>query len=228
MKRGVVLGAIVALALGATFAHAQEAPRPDKDGWYALFNGKDLTGWKPALENEETFQVRNGEIVINSQRKYGRAHLFYAGPVQNANFKNFEFKADVKTEKNANSGIFFHTRFQEKGWPKIGYECQVNQTYPPDPQKTGGLYNTARVSKDKNPAKDGAWYTQNIIVKGKHVVVNIITDIDSDNPKVTKVVDFTEPEDKKQPCLSSGTFALQGHDPGSTVHYKNIKVKPLP
>jgi hypothetical protein len=28
--------------------------------------------------------------------------------------------------------------------------------------------------------------------------------------------------------LSSGTFALQGHDPGSTVHFKNIKVKVLP
>ena len=26
----------------------------------------------------------------------------------------------------------------------------------------------------------------------------------------------------------SGTFALQGHDPGSEVHYRNIKVKPLP
>jgi hypothetical protein len=27
--------------------------------------------------------------------------------------------------------------------------------------------------------------------------------------------------------LSSGTFALQGHDPGSRVEYKNIRVKPL-
>jgi hypothetical protein len=28
--------------------------------------------------------------------------------------------------------------------------------------------------------------------------------------------------------LSSGTFALQAHDPGSEVHYKNIRVKRLP
>jgi hypothetical protein len=28
--------------------------------------------------------------------------------------------------------------------------------------------------------------------------------------------------------LDHGTFALQGHDPASEVHYKNIKVKPLP
>ena len=28
--------------------------------------------------------------------------------------------------------------------------------------------------------------------------------------------------------LSAGTFALQAHDPGSEVHYKNIRVKRLP
>jgi len=28
--------------------------------------------------------------------------------------------------------------------------------------------------------------------------------------------------------LSSGTFALQGHDPESTVYFRNIRVKPLP
>jgi hypothetical protein len=49
-----------------------------------------------------------------------------------------------------------------------------------------------------------------------------------------KVVDWTE-ENPPRPLsrfpkrvLSSGTFALQGHDPGSTVYYKNIRVRPLP
>jgi hypothetical protein len=69
------------------------------------------------------------------------------------------------------------------------------------------------------PAKDDEWWTQHIIVQGKHVVVKI-------NDKT--VVDYMEPDDKQQPKTSSGTFALQAHDPGSTVYYRNIRVKRLP
>ena len=36
--------------------------------------------------------------------------------------------------------IFFHTRYQDEGWPKYGYEAQVNNTYAPDPKKSGSLY----------------------------------------------------------------------------------------
>jgi hypothetical protein len=47
------------------------------------------------------------------------------------------------------------------------------------------------------------------------------------------VLDYTEPADVKrekgdeQRVLSSGTFALQGHDPNSLTYFKNIMVKPL-
>jgi hypothetical protein len=43
----------------------------------------------------------------------------------------------------------------------------------------------------------------------------------------TQADDFTPPKGMKGRLLSSGTFALQGHDPGSRVEYKNIRVKPL-
>ena len=44
-----------------------------------------------------------------------------------------------------------------------------------------------------------------------------------------KLVDYVEPDDVKGPRkLSRGTFALQAHDPGSTVHYRNIRIRPLP
>ena len=48
------------------------------------------------------------------------------------------------------------------------------------------------------------------------------------------VVDWTQPDDWAPPRghaarrIASGTFALQGHDPGSEVHYRNIKVRILP
>jgi len=51
------------------------------------------------------------------------------------------------------------------------------------------------------------------------------------NDKV--ISDYTEEPDAKregqfkQRLISNGTFAIQGHDPGSEIHYRNIKVKPL-
>ncbi|NIN37057.1 MAG: DUF1080 domain-containing protein, partial [Gammaproteobacteria bacterium] len=76
------------------------------DGWISLFDGKTLNGWK-ASENEGTFSVMGKGIVVQGKR----SHLFYTGAVENANFKDFEFKADVMTKPGANSGMYFHTQY---------------------------------------------------------------------------------------------------------------------
>ena len=187
-----------------------------QDGWLSLFDGKSLAGWK-ANENPDTFKVENGELIV----KGPRAHLFYVGDVNAGKFKNFELKLDISTRAKANSGVYFHTEFQKDGWPAKGYEVQVNNTHG-DPKKTAGLYGV----KDnlEAPAKDGEWFTMTIKVVGKHVTTSV-------NGKV--IVDYTEeeqPQRKGNPgrLIGTGTFALQGHDPGSEVHYKNIFVKPLP
>src|SRR3972149_9580817 len=74
------------------------------DGWQSLFDGKSLDGWK-ASENKGTWTVRDGMLVTHGER----SHLFYVGPVNHAQFKNFELQAEVKTEPGSNSGIYFHT-----------------------------------------------------------------------------------------------------------------------
>ena len=151
-----------------------------------------------------------------------RAHIFYEGPVMNHDFKNFEFKVQVMTTPGSNSGIYIHTAYQEIGWPSKGYEVQVNNTQS-DWRRTGSLYGVDDVKEVY--VKDNEWYTEYIKVKGKTRTVKI-------NDKV--VVDYTEPggvekmADRAQKHLSSGTFALQGHDPASKVYYKEILVRPLP
>ena len=184
-------------------------------GWQSLFNGRDLSGWK-ASEKEGCFSVEDGAIKVHD----GRSHLYYVGSVGDANFKNFEFKAKVMTRAGANSGIYFHSEYQETGWPKKGYESQVNISHS-DFQKSGGLYDAAKVNPA--PAEDDKWYVQHIIVKGKHVEVRI---------DGKTVVDYTEADDVSFEGwpgrkLSSGTFALQGHDPKSVVYFKDIMVKEL-
>jgi hypothetical protein len=182
----------------------------DEDGWQTLFDGSSLDGWK-INENRGSWKLEDGMLIAHGDR----SHIFYVGDEKP--FVNFEFQAQVMTKPNSNSGIFIHTKFQNDGWPKQGYECQVNNTYNSDPQKTGGLYNTVKVLKA--PAKDNEWFTYYIRVEGRQVIVRINDET---------VVDYMEPANKRGPLkLSEGTFALQAHDPGSTVMYKDIKVRRL-
>jgi hypothetical protein len=185
--------------------------------WISLFDGKTLNDWKVG-ENASTFTVDSGMIIAHGPV----AHLFYNGNVQNHDFKNFHFKADVMTTPGSNSGIYFHTAFQEASWPSKGYEVQVNNSHT-DWRRTGSLYAVDDV-KDVL-VKDNVWFTEEIIVQGKKVTVKV-------NGKV--VVEYTEPANAQRPAdmggrmLSSGTFALQGHDPNSKVYFKNLQVKILP
>jgi hypothetical protein len=187
------------------------------DQWLSLFDGKSLDGWKVA-ENAATFSVQNGAIVVHGPR----AHLFYEGAVSGHQFKNFEFKASVMTTPGSNSGIFFHTQFQEKDWPKKGYEVQVNNSQS-DWRRTGSLYSVQDVKEVY--VKDNEWYTEYIKVEGRRIIVKI-------NDRT--VVDYLEPEGVETEAgrelkrLGTGTFALQGHDPDSKVYFKNIYVRPLP
>ena len=198
-------------------ARSQQAPHADADGFYTLFDGKSLDGWKPN-EHPQTFKVQDGNIVVNGER----GHLFYVGPVHNHDFKDFHFKAEVMTFPNSNSGIYFHTDPKDQAWPALGFEGQGNNSYKSDPKKTGGRYAVKDVMNTA-PVGDNEWFTYDIIVKGKTVKIQI-------NGKTT--TEWTQPADWKHGEFSGrkidhGTFALQGHDPGSKVMYRNIKVKPL-
>ncbi|MBB1283752.1 DUF1080 domain-containing protein [Flavisolibacter sp. BT320] len=185
--------------------------------WISLFDGKTLTHWR-ASENPSTFTVQDGSIVV----KGPRAHLFYEGPVGDHNFKNFELKVRVMTTPGSNSGIFFHTAYQESGWPSKGYEVQVNNSHT-DWRRTGSLYAVQDV-RDVY-VKDNEWFTETIRVEGKHITVKI-------NDRT--VVDYTEPEGvekeegRAEKRLRNGTIALQGHDPESKVYYKEVLIRALP
>ncbi len=213
MVRRIFLSVLIACL--ASITNQPAFGNDGDDGWISLFDGRTLSGWK-ASENKSTFGVRDGMIVAQGRR----SHLYYVGPVEDANFRDFEFKADVMTKPGANSGMYFHTEYRETGWPRRGYEVQVNNTHS-DWRKTGSLYGIKDIRK--SPAKDNEWFTQHIIVDGRQVTVIV-------NGRT--VLEYTVAEaasaGRGSRSLSSGTFALQGHDPGSTVYYKNIMVRPLP
>ncbi|MFP4092480.1 MAG: DUF1080 domain-containing protein [Cyclobacteriaceae bacterium] len=208
--KNVMLAALLLLSIGLAPVQAQDGD------WISLFDGKSLEGWK-ASENPATFSVEDGKLKVAGPR----AHLFYVGPVSSHNFKNFEFKALVMTKPKANSGMYIHTEYQEKGWPDKGYEIQVNNSHS-DWRRTGSLYSIDDVREVY--VKDDEWYTEHIIVKDNRITVKI---------NEQTVVDYYEPENVERDKsmagrkLSSGTVALQGHDPESVVYYKDIMIRLL-
>ncbi|MEO8019941.1 MAG: DUF1080 domain-containing protein [Pseudomonadota bacterium] len=218
MKRFAMWSFAVAAVAGASLAGAQD--------WIALQDGKTLDGWK-AAERPESWVVEDGTFVSHGDR----AHLFYVGKVAKHEFRNFEFSAGVMTSAGANSGIYVHTKWQGPGFPAAGYELQVINSNPPaekmngyiEHKMTGSIY--AIRNNWQAPVADNVWFNYRIRVIGKTLQTFIDDQV---------VCEYSEPEnafrpaDKNGRLLGSGTFALQAHDPGSVVKYRNMKVKILP
>ncbi|MEX0608390.1 MAG: DUF1080 domain-containing protein [Balneolaceae bacterium] len=203
---------LVVISFSSACSQPEKPTENSATEWVDLWDGETFNNWR-ASEHPDSFTIEDGKIVVDGPR----AHLFYEGSLANADFKNFEFKADVFTYPQANSGIFFHTQFQEEGWPAHGYEAQVNATHS-DPRKTGSIYGVENVMDDA-PHTDEEWFTYHLIVNGRDITLKINNEV---------VTEFTEPDDREGTIkLSSGTIALQAHDPDSRIYYRNIKARVL-
>jgi Domain of Unknown Function (DUF1080) len=171
------------------------------DGWISMFDGKTLDGWK-ANERSGSWTVKDGAIVGDGEK----SHLFWM--VREC--ENCEFKADVKIGDGGNSGMYFRTAFGP-GFPK-GYEAQVNSSHK-DPKRTGSLYNFKDIYEQLVPPD--TWFSQHIIAQGNHIIIQV-------NEKT--VVDYVDEKN----TYSKGYLALQQHNKGSVVMFKNLMMKPLP
>src|ERR1019366_5810511 len=193
------------------------------DGWVELFDGHSLQGWRPS-ENKASWKVVNGQLAAAEPR----SHLFYDGPVKGANFRNFELEVDAMARPGCNSGVYFHTAYQESNFPQKGFEVQIANTAGGENgymerKKTGSLYGLRNVYKQF--IADDQWFNMHVAVRGKNVQVRL------DN---MLVVDYTEPTPPVIPAgpetgrfLDHGQFALQGHNPGSVARFRSIRVRPL-
>ncbi|MBK9167419.1 MAG: DUF1080 domain-containing protein [Bryobacterales bacterium] len=170
-------------------------------GWVRMFDGETLEGWK-ANERPDNWTLEDGAIKGTGER----SHLYWM--VEQCG--DCEFKADVKTTPGSNSGMYFRAQWTENDWPK-GYEAQVNNSHK-DWRRTGSLYSIADVKEQLVP--DDTWWTQHITVRGDHIVIQV-------NGKA--VVDYVDPERR----FMRGYLALQQHDPGSTVWYRNLMYRKL-
>ncbi len=236
--RCLVPALVAAVALA--FPAPAEESKPDKDkdkdkGWVPLFNGKDLTGWKlDANPSKDIVEVipkkKDGKLIaFEGKLKDGKVVplwrveegvLIGSGPAshlfsERGDYKNFEYRVEAQINDGGNSGQYFRTQFGP-GFPK-GYEAQINATHR-DPIRTGSLYmpkNKELLVMDVAPHKPNEWFTQEVLADGDRIRITV-------NGK--KTVDWKDP----QSTYTQGHFALQGHDPGTTVKFKKIEVRELP
>jgi hypothetical protein len=149
MKNTFLLSICCCVPVLGTFTASSrgEDSRPPK-GFVALFNGKDLTGWKGKTPN---WQVVKG--VISYDGKAGDL------VTERTDFRNFVLHVDWKIEKGGDSGIF------PRGVPQV-------QIWD-NPEGSGGLWNHKVKALKKADKPIGEWNHFEITVEGDHITVKL-------------------------------------------------------
>jgi hypothetical protein len=127
---------------------------PKWDQPIELFNGHDLTGWKPRHANSKNgWRVQDGLL---SNASPGNDLM------TERQFTDFKLRADFRYPAGANSGIYLRGR----------YEVQIEDDFGLEPEShfIGGVYGflTPRVNTAKQP---GEWQTLEITLVGRIVTI---------------------------------------------------------
>ena len=220
-------GSLAALFVLAAAARAADNTPPA--GFTALFNGKDLTGWKGLLagplDNPEKRAEAKPEELAEAQKKADedmKEHwkvvdgvIVFDGKGRSLatakDYGDFELYVDWKIEPKGDSGIYL------RGTPQV-------QIWDPALQNigSGGLYNN-----QKNPSKPtttadkavGEWNTFRIKMVGDKVTVHLNDVLVVDN------VVLENYWNREKPIYPTGQIELQNH--GNTLYFKNIYIKEL-
>jgi hypothetical protein len=187
-------------------------------GLKSIFNGKDLSGWKVIPGHKSKFSVNEkGELTI----KDGNGDIQTEGQ-----WDDFVLQLEVLSHgKHLNSGVFFRC-LPGQFWS--GYEAQIRNQWQGDDRTkavdygTGGIYN--RQPARKVVSNDHEWFTMTVVAQGKHIATWVngyqVTDFTDQRPLSTNA--------RKGCKLDKGPISLQGHDPTTSLSFRNIRIAELP
>lgn len=231
--------------IGLLFLSQLRAAEPPA-GFTALFNGKDLTGWRAGTtyDHRQYLELPEAERAALEAKwtadlkdKSGKDHwTVEAGELVNdgkgsylttaRDFKNFEFVADWKIKPGTDSGIYL------RGVPQV----QIWDPAMPDPQGngsalgSGGLWNNAKTSPGRDPRVKadkpaGEWNHFRIVMVGARVSVWLNEKLVVDHALLENYYDQKRPADQRRPIPVSGPIELQTHDGGT--RWRNVAIREI-
>lgn len=242
--RLLVAVAFASLALSAS-ARAAQPPA----GFTALFNGKDLKGWRggstfdhrkllamtPEQRAEQikkwTAADQKGGMMEASTKKPGKAHWYVEGDelvndgfgayaTTEKDYGDFELSLEYKTVALADSGIYL------RGVPQVQiWDYTEEAKFKLGANKgSGGLWNNSPGAPGKDPLvladkPFGEWNKFRIIMKGENVSVWLNGKLVVDNARMENYYD------RKVSVPEKGPIQLQTH--GGEIRWRNVFIKEL-
>jgi len=213
--------------IGVSFTDSlNAADNTPPEGFVALFNGKDLTGWKGLVGNPKSRAAMTPDQLAEAQKKADedmRAHwqvidgaLVFDGKGRSLctakDYGDFELYVDWKILPHGDSGIYLRGTPQVQIWDPAG-----------NPEGSGGLYNNQKHPRKPLKCADkpiGEWNTFRIKMVGEKVTVWLNGEL---------VVDDVVLEnywERDKPIYPTGQIELQNH--GNTLYFKNIYIREIP
>ncbi len=228
------------LLLAAATQAAQQALNQPPEGFVALFNGKDLTGWKGLLKGPYDNPDKRAALKPDERAKLQqeadenmRAHwkaedgiLVFDGKGRSLctakDYGDFEMLVDWKILKGGDSGIYLRGSPQVQIWDagRVMSGAQVG---------SGGLYNN-----QKNPSKPtkcadkpvGEWNTFRIIMIGDKVTVYLNGELVVDNVVMENYWNKDLPaKDRGRPIYPTGQIELQDHS--NPLYFRSIYIREI-
>ena len=220
----------VLLSAGLTLAFLTSGPvtvraadNTPPEGFVALFNGRDLTGWKGLVGSPKSRAKMTPEQLAEAQKKADegmRQHwkvedgaLVFDGKGRSLctakDYGDFEFYVDWKIKPSGDSGIYLRGTPQVQIWA--------------NPVGSGGLYNNQKHERNPlvfadNPV--GQWNTFYIKMVGERVTVKL------NGKLVVENVVMENHWERDKPIYPTGQIELQNH--GNTLWFKNVYVREIP
>jgi hypothetical protein len=227
---------------------AQEKLNVPPPGYVALFNGKDLIGWRgipcrpnPNKKNADgvapltmpqRLNASPGELAAAQELgdKVAREHwsvengvLVFDGKgqslVTDRDYADFELYVDWKIKEKGDSGIYLRGTPQIQIWdPFTSPNIATGEQWG-----SGGVFNNKINPKEPLVRTDkpiGEWNTFWIKIIGDKVTVKL------NGPTVADFVTMENYWERDKPLYPKGTIELQNH--GNTLYFRNIYIKELP
>jgi hypothetical protein len=221
MIRIARLGAMLALFAALSLLPAAFSVAADEGT--SLFNGKDLTGWKPFLDPkstakpEDVWSVKDGVLICK-----GKPNGYV---ITDKEYENYVLTLEWRWEgKKGNSGVLLHVTGPDKIWPKSA-EAQLLADHAGDFWLVDGFKmdvdaarqdprtprHFLRLNTDKPVEKPvGEWNKYEITCKGNTITLKINDQLVNEG---------------KNAEVGKGKILLQSE--GAEIHFRNVKLQPI-